>query len=571
MINCSQHQRNKASQNIWLLIALIASIASCVNDDEKQAEQARSNRFPIDHLSQSEAVLGQPISVFSGTDSASISFLPPGIGEQHYLVFRGTYFRQDGSHVDVALTREHVVWRSARELVWDGLSPSRIPFDSEDRFMLGVFRGALQVCSDGFSGETSCGEAFAIDNFQIMPSILLLDLQPDIPSRYPGDEPCGKPVERMLGGVAYRITLRGLGFSAQSFRLKVSFPGVASFDVENDLDVQSSEVSEEQATLGFTMPAVPENLPSYRAVFSLEARDAELARHHYSSFSISVHRPINIRYDGANTVSEYFAPERVSNPVCYPAEPQERRFPQEGIVPDERRLSSSLQWFESFSNAFVKPDIERVGIDTSQSRSINFAVSEGHTMGWSYEDMLDSEGYVASQNEYDLSGLNNINHEHAELPLREELILGQQSLNYWPLSTQKVIRAGLVSTDVQSVSQTNLAIDCGGLPESRMTPVIFDLDTANGSSNRCASGASGVLIEKIPAGTAAVLWRQAIAQSHHAQIQKLNLCGEIETVGALKIRDWRWESDVSLGSDCGQADKVPNAFEAAGCIDGLCE
>ncbi len=127
------------------------------------------------------------------------------------------------------------------------------------------------------------------------------------------------------------------------------------------------------------------------------------------------------------------------------------------------------------------------------------------------------------------------------------------------------MRSGYISTLVESVPVVNATIECAKFPPTRIHPQTYE-NLGQGQQGqtledvrRCRPYSAGTVTRNytVPAGHVAVLWRQPVSVLRTATIQKLNLCGDVESVGEMTIRDWTWNIDVSTAADCTTAQATP--------------
>jgi len=320
------------------------------------------------------------------------------------LLFEGTYHNDDGSEEQVNRSfspifdgyaqigdEKHTALRLSR------FGPFENPLSQNNR--PGVFRGTVTAITEDPEGLVIHHKSEPLD-LEVKPSILIEAFEPF-------DTECGAPVLRVLPGTPYVLRVRSVGISAQRYRYEFSningFEGLTPVEHEYDTPVPSDSAGMGGSPEGaLIFNPVPEDQQMYVSLIRVFAFDAE-GRSVETALPIPVHRPMEMIYDGARELAEYYEavpvsgciPGGVSTVVSYSETTRESRQ-QQVSVSLTRGVSSSAgvrldqNWQEGFSEG------------NSVSRSMGGVSREeertSESYGLSYSDSHSNDESLSSSN-----------------------------------------------------------------------------------------------------------------------------------------------------------------------------
>jgi hypothetical protein len=254
------------------LISIATTAGGCSESSEEAAESNVNQKKPhVLALSTYSASLGTPVDVF-------ITDAPSATAKKFEVTFEGTFKRADGKEEKVAMTQP-ATRTEAGAIRWTSFGPFSNPFSTKDPD-IGVFTGKVGVKVTQQDGSEINDDSPLPVSFEVKPSIIITELQPV-------EADCGKPALRLIGQMSYKIKATTIGFKATSIEYAFKIPGtVPDVNGRPVLDVDSSGTPQMRTTQlvidpsvppaadqkkAFTLPPVPENIPSYGVVFAVIA------------------------------------------------------------------------------------------------------------------------------------------------------------------------------------------------------------------------------------------------------------------------------------------------------------
>jgi hypothetical protein len=457
-----------------------------------------------------------PEVVALSTYEASIGTLVEVYGENFpyrssgrvMLAFQGNFEADDGSVYPVDDEFEASVV-DAGTLRWDSFGPYRVPFGPTGN-QTGEFVGivfARIVDDDGNVTEsTEPLEA----TFRVKPSLLVHELQPLSAS-------CGAPVQRALGGAAYRMRVEALGFEPESFTYTIAAPAA---DIE-PVSIRHPatgryDVVGEYGDLIF--PSVPENLLSYGAVLTVTAADVT-GQIHGSTFAIGVHRPLEFFYNGNVTVAEVMAPVPVS--ACIPGGINGRDASYNESMSETRERSYSTSWNESWLSSHTVASSSSQTVGLSETNGVGFATTDGESFRWHLGGEVGGE-----------VGLSKL------VSLSMKTTFGIASETSRQVNNSRNRTTGLnessTTTDTESATET-----AGASTGETFAWSVNSTETVS----RDFGG-------QIIAGKFGVFYRQTLRLLRRGALVAYNQCGSAEVVGDVDFTDWSWSPDLAMGDSC---------------------
>ncbi|MBM4290362.1 MAG: hypothetical protein FJ138_02075 [Deltaproteobacteria bacterium] len=330
----------------------------------------------VESTSSAVVVVGQTLELFGR------GFLRPEEGVSR-LRFEGSFTDSYGATAPVTLTvtplfgGEETLEAGAagaagdtrQILTWSRVGPFKNPFTSDARH--GVFRGAVQVLNERADGLAEAGPAVPM-NLSIGPSISIEALEPV-------DADCGAPAPRALPGVPYRLRVQVSGLAATRFVYVLSDvnarDGLTTFEHDLGAAPTDRDALGEQAEL-VVFNAVPDDLRSYIASIRVIAYDAA-GDSVETALPLSVHRPLEVIYDGKLELAERYEPVPVSG--CIPGGIGTNiEYEESSTEVRAQSVSVTLSnaWRSATASTLSESMSEGVALGESASRRLGEQVSE---------------------------------------------------------------------------------------------------------------------------------------------------------------------------------------------------
>lgn len=451
-------------------------------------------------LSTYAASLGTLIEVYGS------AFPDPSQGTLE-LEFEGRFRRADGSEEAVSFS-EGARFVDPATARWTGFGPFRNPFSASEQIgtFVGEVRGRIRR-PDGSRTESS--PQLDID-FEVRPSLVVRDFQPVSAS-------CSAPVQRALGGAAYRIRVEAIGFVPAVYTYTLSTPSVAGGRISlRQLGSGTLDTVGQRGEL--VMPDVPEALPSYGAVLSIEARAAS-GESYGSVFGFEVHRPLEVFYNGNVQVAEVLAPTPVSG--CIPGGESGRDVDYGESQTETRSKGYNLNWNESWLSSRTVSVGSQQTIGLSEQNGVGFSTTDGESFNWSLG--AEVTGSVSLFKMVELG----VGFTASRGGDRSRSV--SQSVN-----RTSGIDASTTTTESDSVTDQN-SIDHGE-----------GFSWKASSSESVARGFGGFVLPK----SYGVFYRQTMRVLRRAAVVTYNQCGAASVVAELDFFDWAWSPDLALSNAC---------------------
>jgi hypothetical protein len=481
-------------------LCLPFAFAACGDGD--LAPSAPPVRAPhVLALSTYEASVGSVIDVH-GRD-----FGDPGEGTTS-LRFNGRFVAEDGSSMPVnfEVTPKRV---DASTVRWTSFGPYNNPFGVRGN-EIGRFEGTIAGKYTNAAGESFEDQEPLPLYFAVKPSIIVHELQPLSAS-------CNGAAKRALGGASYRLRVEAAGFDPASYTYTLAIPALKMppVAVRHGADGRFDSVGDRG---DFTMPAIPEDMQSYQAIISIEAKDT-LGNNHQSTFAIGVHRPIEIYYNGNVEVAEVYAPVPVS--ACIPGGDTGRTVEYQESMEETRNRSYELNWNDSWvaSHTVSTGSSETIGLH--ETNGVGYSTTDEENWNWSLGAEIEGS--------FGLSKLVSLG-----LKVSGSVGGGGSHSNQSSTSRETGIDTSQTTTDTEEASMSVGGENGGG--------IAWEVS----SSNTIARGFGG----KVVARTFGVFYRQTLRLMRRASIVTYNQCGAANVVGDVDFSDWAWSPDLATGSDC---------------------
>jgi hypothetical protein len=271
-------------------------------------------------------------------------------------------------------------------LTWARFGPFKNPFTSDARH--GVFSGTVRVMNYYNDDTVEEGPEQRI-NLQVDPSIIIETLEP-----FNAD--CGAPAVRVIPGIPYRMKVQVTGLRATRFDYEFAqvnnVDSVSRFVHEFSSDQPTTEDAVGESAEMIVFNAIPENQQSYITGIRVVAYDDE-GKFVETALPISVHRPIEVKYDGSYELAERYEPVPVSG--CIPGSVGNQVSYSESSIETRTQsvsMTVSNSWTNSAGRSVSQNTSEGIAVGESNSRTVGSSSSE-------YERLSEGFGESYTQNE----------------------------------------------------------------------------------------------------------------------------------------------------------------------------
>lgn len=485
----------------WVLPLCLAA-ARCGFDPPAASSRAPGARPHLLALSTYEASVGSVIDAYG-------SGFVQGDDVVTTIVFRGQFHAGDGT-ADGAIEIEadaHPV--DAGTLRWTSFGPYKNPL-SPNGSGVGVFEGTAAArvkLKDGTIVEDSAPSPIL---FKVLPSILVRGFEPLTAS-------CGGEIKRGLGGASYRLRVEAIGFEPVSFTYNLAHPAIARRPVTLR-HVASGRFDTMGMRGDFQLPPVPDGMQSYGAILTVQARDRSGAMHQ-NAFAISVHRPLEVFYNGNIEVAEVLAPVPVSG--CIPGGEAGRDVEYNESMEETRTRQYEINWNQSWLSSHTVSSGHMQTIGLSETNGVGFSTTDGRSWNWS----LGSE----------IGGTFGLS-ELVSVGVKVNGSVGGATTHSTENSAtrQRGIEHSTTTTETSEVSMQQGGQQGGGL-------------SWQVSSSQTISRQFG---GRVIAKTYGVFYRQALRLLRRAAVVAYNQCGAANLIADVDFQDWTWSPDLALGQSC---------------------
>ncbi len=366
-----------------LVTGALVSLSACVQEPEPSSDP-QILEVHSDHL-----VVGESLYLFGKNLKADDQYV-------HRLLFDGTYTTDLGDVEQVKFSVRPVYdgevdYNGAvyERLRLSRLGPFENPFSRSGR--PGVFRGEITaVLEDTNSGDQLVDLQPRSFELNVGPSVQILEFQPTFAS-------CGEPAMRALPGVPYRLRVQATGLNATRYEYQVGrvngSDGVTKYEHTHELAVVDDVVGDDEPL--FFNP-VPDDERFYVTNLRVIAYDDANNLVAETAWPLSVHRPIEVIYDGKRQIAEHYEPEPVSG--CIPGTLGTRVSYSESKSEFRQRTVSvtvSSSWMRGHGQSLSRNWSEGVSEGQSRSSSLGSELSEdeelSESMGLSYNQSTSND------------------------------------------------------------------------------------------------------------------------------------------------------------------------------------
>jgi hypothetical protein len=258
------------------------------------------------------------------------------------------------------------------------------------------------------------------------PSIEITEFQPIYAD-------CGAPAVRALPGIPYRLTVRATGLSPTRYEYQIGKingdAGVSRYNHTFTAPVADDLIGGEGEPVFFN--PVPDGERFYVTSLKVIAYDDEKGLSAETAWPISVHRPLEVVYDGKRDLAEHYEPEPVSGcipgtlgtRVSYSESKSEYRQRTVSVTVNQGWVRSqgqnlSRRWSEGISEGQSQSQSlssstneseelsESMGLsyNSSNSNNVNFTESDGESWSWNVTQGQSQSEFEDEMREYYGSG-----------------------------------------------------------------------------------------------------------------------------------------------------------------------
>jgi hypothetical protein len=287
-------------------------------------------------------------------------------------------------------------------LRWSRVGPYGHPFMDGEQPEPGYFEGQIYVVSLPFNGEPSRGSPSDF-RIEIAPSIAIETWEPVVAN-------CGTPALRGLGGLAYLMKVRAIGFQPVVFRYVLGQTnGEDVVLMEHQASGPTDIIGDPENVL--MLNDIPNEYGFYVTSWGIEAEDAE-GNVYENILPFTVHRPMDNYTDPKLREAEFFEPVPVSScfrgslgtDVVY-SESQSETRQNSASVTISRHWATALgqtqtdTWRDSVSISMsdaqnrsrqiglteTDSTAETYGVtyNRSDANAVQYATTDGENWGWS--------------------------------------------------------------------------------------------------------------------------------------------------------------------------------------------
>ena len=356
---------------IKLLIAIYFScLPGCTTSG---IGEEQSNKPIILEVDKAQVVIGE-----------TLFFRGQGLFNQNQgvtrLNFIGDFISETGEKYSVDITVTPLFDgedEDSQLLRWSRVGPFAHPFIKGKDPEVGQFRGQVYPINVPNDGEATFGNAKSI-TLEILPSIAIEAWEPVIAD-------CGEPALRGLGGLAYIMKVRAVGFEPTLFRYSLGETnGEELVFFEHEAKGKTDIIGGPDHIL--MLNDVPNEYGFYATSWSIEAEDAE-GNVYENILPFTVHRPIDHYTDPKLREAEFMEPIPVSS--CFRGAIGTNVVYSESTS-ETRQNSASFTLSRSWTSSQGQSETEQwrdsvsVSRSNAQSRSVSASLSETNTTGQTY-------------------------------------------------------------------------------------------------------------------------------------------------------------------------------------------
>lgn len=529
-----------------------------------------------------------------------------------WVHFDGEFIADDGTVADVdfeAPTIQVVDAEGNEKLIWQRFGPFTNPFHDDGQ--TGTFEGEIVPINKYDDGVETIGQT-QVKSVKVEPSIEITELQPVFAD-------CGLPAINGFGNVAYRLSVRAVGFVPDHFDYRMSGLLNPDLDPDQQQDIRGfvefghpatgrTDTLGEEDQIVFIPP--PLGTKYYIANIQIRARDAASGNYVDTYLPFEIHRPVEVTYNGSYEVAEHYEPQPVSacipgaigNTATYSETETEVRQQTISIsyaetFAQENGISTTQNWEEGYgtTDTISRTEAEAVTNTTTESSSLtntqthtesdtntfNYSTSNGEN--WSSSDKvgatvgaegeagipLVASGKVSAEARYDRTWARGGNSGEGRNWGKSHTSTDSSSLSEsYTLSESNSNTKSFSDTESRAESRT-YNFGASATEDQRVTQGMSEAETntwTRSESHSTLTSYSGF----IPVDRFGVFYRQTIRMVRRAYVVTYDACGVGTPSGQILMNEWNWAPDLALGASC-DSELPPSNLPPAKCHIPPCE
>ncbi len=365
--------RNLTNPVCLILLPYLLLLIGCSSTDVEESSFSRPTILEID---RQQVVIGETVFL----RGKGLINDKEGVTRLNFL---GEFKTEDGEvyPVDTTITPSlSSVSEEEQILRWSRVGPFNHPFikgEEGKEAKVGHFKGQVYPINVPNEGEAVFGNATSI-SLEVLPSIAIEAWEPVMAD-------CGQPALRGLGGLAYIMKVRAVGFEPALFRYTLGQTnGEDLVFFEREATGPTDIIGGPEGIL--MLNDIPEEYAFYATSWSIEAEDTE-GNVYENILPFTVHRPIDHYIDPKLREAEFMEPVPVSScfrggigtNVVYSESTSETRQ-------NSASLTLSRTWTTSQGQSATEQWRDSVSVSRSnaQSRNTSTSLSETNTTGQNY-------------------------------------------------------------------------------------------------------------------------------------------------------------------------------------------
>ena len=347
----------------WVTLLSVLFFAGCAEE-----VYVDSSAPMVLEIEQQEIVVGESLFLYGKNFSEQ--------GYQRNLIYFEGKFVDDLGHVDDVsrsfqplivgdFTRDDEVIQVLRI---NRFGPFKNPLNTTGR--PGIFRGQISAHVVDDNGDEYVGLSEQTFELNVGPSIEITELQPLFAD-------CGAPAMRALEGIAYRFGVKAVGIAPVRFEYEFNqvngVTGMTRYEHTFDSPIAEDFVGESEPLF---FNRVIDGEQFYVTSLRVKAYDAE-GNMAETALPLSVHRALEVVYDGKREVAERYAPAPVSG--CIPGSIGTRvSYSETKSEFRQRTVSMTINqsWLRSSGRNLDRTWREGVSEGQTQSRTLGSSLSE---------------------------------------------------------------------------------------------------------------------------------------------------------------------------------------------------
>jgi hypothetical protein len=551
-----------------------------------------------------QALLSDSVAIGELFELQGRNFLD-GENGRSALLFEGSFEGVDGVSEPVFVEAPVFLGESdddgSQVVQWSRFGPFSHPFAVIGR--PGRFSGSVTAINRFDDGREVEGEPLDA-SIEVEPSIEFVELQPV------GAE-CGMPALSGFAGIPYRIGVRAMGFVPKEFDFQIT--SLQHLDAIESVESFRQAAGGPDIAIGdnedIVFQPVPADLKFYVAAILVRATD-DSGRSIESVLPFSIHRPVEVHYDGKYEIAEHYIPEPVT--ACIPGAIGNRVTYSETRSETRQRsvqVRISQSWAEDHVSGTTADWRDGYSVGETSSTTAGVSSSDTATEGSS---LTEGEAYNNSESNnftYGTADAENWNSSHnvgvegsvevgasggASIPLVAEgkvstsvRVTGRYGYTWgsggsattsrnWGSTTNRgssqtwsgqyslanSTTQGRSMSDTEGRTSSRTYNFGGSASESQRISEGMSEDEASTWSESSSHSTLTSYTGFIPVGKFGVFYRQTLRMARVGKVVAYNACGEQSAMGEIVLNEWKWAPDLAIGDSCDTTIPESNLPEA---------